>query len=131
MNARLMACAFLIGCTAATLALGEDQNIARPPSEPARSSQTGGANIARPGQNIVRVRLGKSIADEAWLSRRSKDLLDIINILYKGREAEIKELEAAQAKIEPKVQIERRIALIKATLSEKAQSAQPEPTHEP
>jgi hypothetical protein len=57
--------------------------------------------------------------DKEWLTRQSKELLDIIEILYKGREAELKELEAAQAKMEAQNQIERRIALIKATLSER------------
>jgi len=58
--------------------------------------------------------------DEAWLSKKIKDLLDIIEILYKGRDAEIKELEAAQETMKSRDQIERRIALIKATLLEKA-----------
>ena len=54
------------------------------------------------------------------MSKQSKDLLDIIKILYKGREADLKELEATQAKMKSEDQIEHRIALIKATLSEKA-----------
>jgi hypothetical protein len=40
-----------------------------------------------------------SVADKEWLSRRSEDLLDIIKILYKGREADVKKLEKAQEKM--------------------------------
>ena len=60
------------------------------------------------------------IVDRQWLDEQSEDLLNIIEILYNGRETEFKELEAAQTTMKPEDQIERRIALIKATLSEKA-----------
>jgi hypothetical protein len=53
------------------------------------------------------------------LNKRSAELLDIIKILYKGRESDVKELEAAQETMKPVDQIEHRIALIKATLWEK------------
>jgi|SRR6516165_606990 len=96
MNLRLMVCAFLVGCST-TLAVGQ-QNVQQ-----------------IPGGNPVNAQV---VAQE-WLTKQSKDLLDIIRILYAGRDAELKELEAAQAKMKSEDQIERRIALIKVTLSEK------------
>jgi hypothetical protein len=105
MKQHLTACAFLIGCSG-TLALGQ-QNVEKP-------WHTGPKGI----RQDVEERSWYTV-DKEWLTRQSKELLDIIEILYKGREAELKELEAAQAKMEAQNQIERRIALIKATLSER------------
>jgi len=62
---------------------------------------------------------------EEWLRKQSKDLLDIIEILYKGREAELKAMEEAQAKLESEEQIEHRINLIKKMLLEKESKAGP------
>jgi hypothetical protein len=134
MNARLMACAFLIGCTA-TLGVGQETTHSPAPTgyelklkrSNQRSSQSGqGVDRLTPlsGQGVDRLTPllpvdRKFIADKEWLSKQSRDLLDIIKILYKGREAEIKELEAAQATINLENIIEHRIALIKATLLEK------------
>jgi hypothetical protein len=111
MNPGLMVCAFLIVCSA-PLALGQEH----PEWQVSRQGVDG---------KVARAALAKSMADAAWLSKQSKDLLDIIEILYKGRDAEIKELEAAQAIMLFEDQIERRIALIKATLLEKGGKAEP------
>ena len=54
-----------------------------------------------------------------WITKQSNDLLDIIKVLYKGRDAELKELETAQAKMNSEDQIEHRIVLIKETLLQK------------
>ena len=54
-----------------------------------------------------------------WITKQSNDLLDIIKVLYKGRDAELKELETAQAKMSSEDQIEHRIVLIKETLLQK------------
>ena len=54
-----------------------------------------------------------------WIAKQSNDLLDIIKVLYKGRDAELKELETAQAKMSSEDQIEHRIVLIKETLLQK------------
>jgi hypothetical protein len=54
-----------------------------------------------------------------WITKQSNDLLDIIKVLYKGRDAELKELETAQAKMNLEDQIEHRIVLIKETLLQK------------
>jgi hypothetical protein len=108
MKPRLMVCTFLVGCFTA-LALGQQnvehqwlnkQNVAEAPRKWDFRSPSG-------------------VANEEWLAKQSKDLLDIIRILYKGREVELNELEAIQAKMKSEDQIERRIALIKSTLSEK------------
>ena len=127
MNARLMACAFLIGCTA-TLALGQDKEHPQPPgidtviigrpSDIDTDTAIDGSSVDNPDSKIDPAR-PLSRNQIAWLRKQSRDLLDIIKILYNGREAEIKELEAAQATMNSEVQIEHRIALIKATLSEK------------
>jgi hypothetical protein len=104
MNPRLMVCALLFGCST-TLALGQ-QNVEKPWRQ--EVPQLPQKTVEKPWP----------VYNE-WLTKQSKDLLDIIRILYAGRDAELKELEAAQANMEPDKQIERRIALIKATLSEK------------
>ena len=69
-------------------------------------------------QDIIR-QPQQQVPDQAWWSKQSNALLEIIKILYKGRDADLKELETSQARLTPQDQIERRIALIKATLSAK------------
>jgi hypothetical protein len=96
MNPRVIAFAFLVGCST-TLALGQ-QNVQQIPGVNSMNAQ---------------------VVDQEWLTKQSKDLLDIIRILYAGRDAELKELESGQADMKSRDQIERRIALIKVTLSEK------------
>jgi hypothetical protein len=130
MNSRLMACAFLIGCTA-TLTLGQEttqtpaptreelkpgQGVDRLTPLPVRKKLNGGASIAQP--KLGGTGPGKT-ADEDWLIKQNKGLLDIIKILYKDRDVDVKALEEAQTTMSPEDQIERRIDLIKATLSEK------------
>jgi hypothetical protein len=116
MNPGLLFYAFLVGCST-TLTLGGEL-------EPLRRSPIGRlfeqpVMVDSKDDDILLKRYDALHFSEEWLSKQSTDLLDIIKILYKGREAEVKELEAAQATMEPKVQMEHRIALIKATLSEK------------
>jgi hypothetical protein len=106
---------FLIGCST-TLALGQKRH------HPAHVEKWMIEEETRRGKEL---RLSELGLDEAWLSKNSKGLLDIIEILYKGRDAEIKELEAAQKTMKSGDQIERRIALIKATLLEKGAKAEP------
>jgi hypothetical protein len=60
------------------------------------------------------------VADEQWLTKQSQDLLDIIKILYKGRDEDLKKLEQAQATMSSQEQIEKRIALINATVAQRA-----------
>jgi hypothetical protein len=105
-----MVCTFLVGCFTA-LALGQ-QNVERPSLTPTIMGQD--VDHQNEDPLVARRRLW-----DKWFARQSEDLLDIIKILYKGREADLKELEAVQAKMKSEDQIERRIALIKATLSEK------------
>jgi hypothetical protein len=144
MNPRLIACAFLIGSTA-TLALGQDKDenrvnryyVIRPGYyyQPAPGSDIRAQHVDNPvlhmlqhvddplqkadGESAVAVELQRQ-ADERsykeWLSKQSQDLLDIIKILYKGREADVQHLEDAQAKMESQDQIARRIRLIKGHL---------------
>jgi hypothetical protein len=52
----------------------------------------------------------------------------MIEFLYKDRETELKELESAQADMELDEQIEQRIALVKATLSEKGAKSSESPS---
>jgi hypothetical protein len=60
------------------------------------------------------------VADEQWLTKQSQGLLDIIKILYKGRDEDLKKLEQAQATMSSQEQIEKRIALINATVAQRA-----------
>jgi hypothetical protein len=138
MNPRLMVCAFLIGC-AARLALGQETTPNHTPTgdelklERLNQSQSGqGVDRLTPlpirrkqngGQSIAKLQLGGTglgkTADEDWLIKQNKGLLDIIKILYKDRDVDVKALEEVQTTMSLEDQIERRIALIKETLSEK------------
>lgn len=135
MNPRLMVCALLIGC-AARLALGQETTPNHTPTsdelklERLKQSQSGqGVDRLNPlrvrtkfseGASIAQLRLGGTgpgkTADEDWLIKQNKGLLDIIKILYKDRDVDVKALEEAQKTMSPEDQIERRIDLIKATL---------------
>jgi hypothetical protein len=55
----------------------------------------------------------------SWLHAQSDDLLEIIKVLYKGRDTDLQALEKAQDGLAPDEQIELRIALIKKTLMAK------------
>jgi hypothetical protein len=102
MNLQLIAFISLIFCFAAQALAGDPdlQNepnvVANPSPMPTMSEKSG----------------------SGWLTRQSADLLDIIRILYKGRESEVQRLEESQADWNPRKQIEKRIALIKESLLE-------------
>jgi hypothetical protein len=128
MNFRFMVCVFLLGGST-TLALCQEQQKQPQANRPSQfGNGVSGAPSVNRWEPPLRATLDRTdrerVAEERlrkqseWLRKQSKDLLDIIKILYNGREAELKELEEAQATMTPKDQMERRIALIKATLLE-------------
>jgi hypothetical protein len=126
MNFRFTVCAFLLGGST-TLALCQETAHTHTPTPEELKPKEIVEEVVVVGQGVdpltpLRINQpvdGKFIADKEWLSKKSKDLLDIIKILYKGREADLKVLEDAQSAMSLEDQIEHRIALIKATLSEK------------
>ena len=123
MNPRLMVFAFLIVCFT-RLAVGQGPTPHPVPQQEVDSITR--ANRQHPktlDQSLERP--SRQVVDQEWLSKQSNALLDIIKMLYNDREAEVKNLEAAQEKMKPDEQIERRIAFIKATLSEKGAKAGP------
>ena len=124
MNPRLMVFAFLI-VSLTRLAVAQDQAVEKQSVESIKKSREKQQVIAQDldGSNYQKSqsqRTSGQVVDQAWVSKQSDALLDIIRILYKGRDADLKNLEAAQAKMTSEAQIERRIALIKATLSQNA-----------
>lgn len=124
MNPRLMVFAFLI-VSFTRLAVAQDQAVEKQSVESIKKPREKQQVIAQDldGSNYQKSqsqRTSGQVVDQAWVSKQSDALLDIIRILYKGRDADLKNLEAAQAKMTSEAQIERRIALIKATLSQNA-----------
>ena len=127
MNLRLVAFAFLM-VSFTGLAFGQkatyqnvDSNLIKPGQEvDLKAGQTIDQSVERAGQKFFKqIAESRQVVDQEWLGKQSDAILDIVRILYKGREPELTELESAQAKMDLSQQIERRIALIKATLSEK------------
>jgi predicted nucleic acid-binding Zn-ribbon protein len=119
MNFRFMVCVFLLGGST-TLALCQEQQKQPQANRPSQFENEPPLRATLDRTDRERVAEERLRKQSEWLRKQSKDLLDIIKILYNGREAELKELEEAQATMTPKDQMEHRIALIKATLSEKA-----------
>ena len=143
MNPRLAAFVFLI-VSFARLVLGQEQSVPKEPNQSAykpENSRVGSLLIDQSikklqevGQNLeiisqdvdsrenaIKVDKPQSsqVVNQAWLSKQSDALLNIIKILYKGRDAALTELESVQEKMDLSERVERRIALIKATLTER------------
>jgi len=143
MNPRLAAFVFLI-VSFARLVLGQEQSVPKEPNQSAykpENSRVGpllidqsikklqevGQNLEIISQdvdsreNAIKVDKPQSsqVVNQAWLSKQSDALLNIIKILYKGRDAALTELESVQEKMDLSERVERRIALIKATLTER------------
>src|SRR3981189_3193440 len=100
MNLRLMVCVFLIGCSKQ-----ESQPVVSQGVE--RGKYLFSEGVDRMERDPYR----EFLAHQERVRKQSEYLLDIIKILYKDHEAEVKELEAAQITMQPEDQIERRIAL--------------------
>jgi hypothetical protein len=64
-----------------------------------------------------------AVADQTWLSAQADTLLAIIKVLYKGDDDTVKQLEAAQAGLDPVDKVARRISFIQSTVEQQAKKA--------